>query len=108
MCALVTGVQTCALPISRAMDFVKKIRKTPIVVNDSRGFYTSRVFATYVNEGLSMLAEGVAPAIIENAGKAAGMPVGPLALADEVSLELMHLIRSQTRRELGEDRKSVV
>src|SRR5690606_2326442 len=79
-----------------AMDFVKKIRKTPIVVNDSRGFYTSRVFATYVTEGLTMLAEGVNPAIIENAGKAAGMPVGPLALADEVSLELMHRVRTQT------------
>ncbi len=83
------------------MDFVKKIRKTPIVVNDSRGFYTSRVFATYVNEGLTLLSEGVAPALIENAGKMAGMPVGPLALADEVSLELMHRVRQQTKKDLG-------
>ncbi|MFC3674534.1 3-hydroxyacyl-CoA dehydrogenase NAD-binding domain-containing protein [Ferrovibrio xuzhouensis] len=98
---IIRGKATSDETLARAMDFVKKIRKTPIVVNDSRGFYTSRVFATYVNEGLSLLAEGVAPALIENAGKAAGMPVGPLALADEVSLELMHRIRSQTRRDLG-------
>ena len=99
---IIRGRETSDETLARAMDFVKKIRKTPIVVNDSRGFYTSRVFATYVNEGLSLLAEGVAPALIENAGKAAGMPVGPLALADEVSLELMHRIRSQTRRDLGD------
>ena len=63
--------------------FVKAILKTPIVVNDSRGFYTSRVFSTYVGEGLALLAEGVKPALIDNAGRMAGMPVGPLALADD-------------------------
>lgn len=99
---IIRGKQTSDETLARAMDFVKKIRKTPIVVNDSRGFYTSRVFATYVTEGLTMLAEGVAPALIENAGKAAGMPVGPLALADEVSLELMHRVRSQTKKDLGD------
>lgn len=99
---IIRGKQTSDETLARAMDFVKKIRKTPIVVNDSRGFYTSRVFATYVTEGLTLLAEGVAPAIIENAGKAAGMPVGPLALADEVSLELMHRVRTQTRKDLGD------
>lgn len=75
---------------------------TPIVVNDSRGFYTSRVFSTYVLEGLAMLAEGVAPALIENAGLLAGMPVGPLALTDEVSSELIHKITRQTRADLGD------
>ncbi|MBV8124254.1 MAG: 3-hydroxyacyl-CoA dehydrogenase, partial [Paucibacter sp.] len=75
---------------------------TPIVVNDSRGFYTSRVFQTYVFEGLAMLAEGVAPALIENAGLKAGMPVGPLALTDEVSAELCVKIDKQTRTDLGE------
>jgi 3-hydroxyacyl-CoA dehydrogenase/enoyl-CoA hydratase/3-hydroxybutyryl-CoA epimerase len=103
---IIRGKQTSDETLARAMDFVKKIRKTPIVVNDSRGFYTSRVFATYVTEGLTMLAEGVNPAIIENAGKAAGMPVGPLALADEVSLELMHRVRSQTKKDLGDAYKA--
>jgi 3-hydroxyacyl-CoA dehydrogenase/enoyl-CoA hydratase/3-hydroxybutyryl-CoA epimerase len=71
------------------------------VVNDSRGFYTSRVFSTYVNEGLSMLLEGVDAALIENAGRLAGMPVGPLVLADEVSLDLMRHVREQARADLG-------
>jgi len=99
---IIRGKLTTDETLARAMDFVKKIRKTPIVVNDHRGFYTSRVFATYVTEGLTMLAEGVAPALIENAGRMAGMPVGPLALADEVSMELMHRVRQQTRKDLGD------
>lgn len=103
---IIRGKQTSDETLARAMDFVKKIRKTPIVVNDSRGFYTSRVFATYVNEGLTLLAEGVNPALIENAGKMAGMPVGPLALADEVSLELMHRVRQQTKKDLGDAYKA--
>ena len=88
--------------MAKALDYVGKIKKTPIVVNDSRGFYTSRVFATYVNEGIAMLDEGVNPALIENVGRAAGMPVGPLALADEVNLGLMQHIMSQTRKDLGD------
>ncbi|MCW5729407.1 MAG: enoyl-CoA hydratase/isomerase family protein [Alphaproteobacteria bacterium] len=99
---IIRGRQTSDATLARAMDYVKKIRKTPIVVNDSRGFYTSRVFGTYVSEGLAMLGEGVAPALIENAGRMAGMPVGPLALADEVSLELMHRVRRQTMKDLGD------
>jgi 3-hydroxyacyl-CoA dehydrogenase/enoyl-CoA hydratase/3-hydroxybutyryl-CoA epimerase len=83
------------------MDYIKQIRKTPITVNDSRGFYTSRVFGTYVSEGLTLLAEGVSPALIDNAGRIAGMPVGPLALADEVSLDLMAKVRRQTKADLG-------
>lgn len=98
---IIRGRQTSDATLARAMDYVKKIRKTPIVVNDSRGFYTSRVFGTYVSEGLAMLGEGIAPALIENAGRMAGMPVGPLALADEVSLELMHRVRQQTMKDLG-------
>jgi 3-hydroxyacyl-CoA dehydrogenase/enoyl-CoA hydratase/3-hydroxybutyryl-CoA epimerase len=103
---IIRGKQTSDETLARAMDFVKKIRKTPIVVNDSRGFYTSRVFATYVTEGLTMLAEGIHPAIIENAGKMAGMPVGPLALADEVSMELMYRVRQQTKKDLGDAYKT--
>jgi len=98
---VIVGKATSESCLARALDFVKALRKTPIVVNDSRGFYTSRVFSTYVGEGLTLLAEGVAPALIDNAGRMAGMPVGPLALADEVSLELMARIRRQTAADLG-------
>jgi len=98
---IIVGAQTSAPTLARGFDFVQQIGKTPIVVNDSRGFYTSRVFSTYVGEGLTLLSEGVAPALIENAGRMAGMPVGPLALADEVSLELMARIRRQTAADLG-------
>ena len=100
---IILGEGTSPETLARAMDYVMAIRKTPIVVNDSRGFYTSRVFATYVREGLALLAEGVAPPLIENAGKMAGMPVGPLAMADEVSIDLMYKIGTQTRTDLGDD-----
>jgi len=89
--------------LARSLDYVQQIRKTPIVVNDSRGFYTSRVFSTFTNEGIVMLAEGVAPALIENAAKMAGMPVGPLAVTDEVTLELAHKIGKETAAALGKD-----
>jgi 3-hydroxyacyl-CoA dehydrogenase / enoyl-CoA hydratase / 3-hydroxybutyryl-CoA epimerase len=98
---IIRGRRTSDATLARAMDYVRRIGKTPITVNDSRGFYTSRVFGTYVNEGLTLLAEGVAPALIDNAGRMAGMPVGPLALADEVSIELMWKVRKQTRADLG-------
>ena len=98
---IIMGKQTSPATLARAMDFVKAIGKTPIVVNDARGFYTSRVFSTYLVEGMALLAEGVAPALIENAGRIAGMPVGPLALADEVSLDLIDKITRQTRKDLG-------
>ncbi|KWZ40220.1 3-hydroxyacyl-CoA dehydrogenase [Burkholderia savannae] len=99
---VIVGRETSQQTLARALDYVKAIGMTPIVVNDSRGFYTSRVFSTYVLEGLAMLAEGVAPALIESAGLLAGMPVGPLALTDEVSSELIHKITKQTRADLGD------
>ncbi|MBE7635381.1 3-hydroxyacyl-CoA dehydrogenase [Sneathiella sp. P13V-1] len=99
---IICGKDTSQETLARSMDYVKAIRKTPIVVNDSRGFYTSRVFGTYVNEGIALLAEGVNPALIDNAGKQAGMPVGPLALADEVALDLIYKIRNQTQKDLGD------
>ncbi|KVK76949.1 3-hydroxyacyl-CoA dehydrogenase NAD-binding domain-containing protein [Burkholderia sp. MSMB1498] len=99
---VIVGRETSQQTLARAFDYVKAIGMTPIVVNDSRGFYTSRVFSTYVLEGLAMLAEGVAPALIESAGLLAGMPVGPLALTDEVSSELIHKITKQTRADLGD------
>ena len=98
---IIVGKATSEATLARAMDFVKAIAKTPIVVNDSRGFYTSRVFGTYVSEGMALLEEGVPPALIDKAGLMAGMPVGPLALADEVSIELVHKIAQQTRADLG-------
>jgi len=100
---IIVGEKTGETAIARALDYVQQIRKTPIVVNDSRGFYTSRVFGTYVKEGVAMLAEGVKPALIENAAKMAGMPVGPLAVSDEVTLDLSYKIMKQTRRDLGDE-----
>jgi 3-hydroxyacyl-CoA dehydrogenase / enoyl-CoA hydratase / 3-hydroxybutyryl-CoA epimerase len=80
---------------------VRAIRKTPIVVNDSRGFYTSRVVGTYIREGHLMLAEGVPAAMIENVGRMAGMPVGPLSLNDEVAVDLAWKILKATEADLG-------
>ncbi len=97
---IIVGEQTSKEALATAFDFVLAIRKTPIVVNDSRGFYTSRVFSTYVREGMALLQEGMAPRAIESAGLQAGMPVGPLALSDEVSLSLMHHINTQTVKDL--------
>ncbi|NRG19602.1 enoyl-CoA hydratase/isomerase family protein [Rhizobiales bacterium] len=98
---IIMGKKTGDRALAMALDYVKAIKKTPIVVNDSRGFYTSRVVMTYIREGLMMLADGVPPAMIENAGRMAGMPVGPLSLGDEVALDLAWKIVSATRKDLG-------
>jgi len=92
---LIMGRKTSPETLARSLDFIAQIRKTPIVVNDSRGFYTSRVFQTLVFEGAAMIEEGVEPARIENAAKAAGLPVGPLALLDEVTMDLCVAIVGQ-------------
>ena len=104
---IIRGRETSDESLARAFDFAQRIRKTPIVVNDSRGFYTSRVFGTFVHEGLSMLAEGWHPASIEQAALQNGSPVGPLAVSDEVSLELARSVRVQTHRDLEAEGKSV-
>jgi len=98
---IILGEKTNEETIARSLDYIQQIRKTPIVVNDSRGFYTSRVFSTFTAEGITMLAEGIKPALIENAGKMAGMPVGPLAVTDEVTLELAYKIGKETAAQLG-------
>jgi 3-hydroxyacyl-CoA dehydrogenase / enoyl-CoA hydratase / 3-hydroxybutyryl-CoA epimerase len=98
---IIVGKQTSPQTLARALDYVAQLKKTPIVVSDSRNFYTSRVFGTFVHEGLSMLAEGVAPALIENAARMAGMPVGPLAVSDEVTIDLQWQVLAQTERDLG-------
>jgi 3-hydroxyacyl-CoA dehydrogenase / enoyl-CoA hydratase / 3-hydroxybutyryl-CoA epimerase len=96
---VIVGRGTSQRSLARALDFAAQLRKTPIVVNDSRGFYTSRVFQTFIHEGLELLREGVAPALIENVARQAGMPVGPLAVLDEVSLQLPLNIIRQTQQQ---------
>jgi 3-hydroxyacyl-CoA dehydrogenase/enoyl-CoA hydratase/3-hydroxybutyryl-CoA epimerase len=98
---IIMGRETSSETLARSIDFIAQIRKTPIVVNDSRGFYTSRVFQTFIHEGAAMVAEGIPPAAIENAAKQAGFPVGPLALLDEVSLDLPLKIIDQAVAEEG-------
>jgi len=104
---IIVGHETSDETLARGFDFVQQIGKTPIVVNDSRGFFTSRVFGTYVMEALAMLAEGVHPRRIEVAGQQAGMPMPPLALQDEVSLSLSLHVADQTRRDLAAEGPTV-
>ena len=98
---IILGKETGDVALAAALDYVRAIRKTPIVVNDSRGFYTSRVVGTYLREGHLMLADGVPPAMIENVGRMAGMPVAPLALNDEVAVDLAWKILKATEADLG-------
>jgi 3-hydroxyacyl-CoA dehydrogenase/enoyl-CoA hydratase/3-hydroxybutyryl-CoA epimerase len=99
---LIKGEKSSDEAIARGLDYIQQIRKTPIVVNDSPGFYTSRCFSTSTNEGMTMLSEGINPALIENAAKMAGLPVGPLAVMDEVTLDLGYKITMQNARDRGE------
>ncbi|MDH5220195.1 MAG: 3-hydroxyacyl-CoA dehydrogenase NAD-binding domain-containing protein [Betaproteobacteria bacterium] len=103
---IIKGKRTSAETLARAYDYVLQIGKMPIVVNDSRGFYTSRTFGTFVAEGCAMLQEGIPAAVIENAGRLAGMPVGPLAVIDETSMALSVAVMEQTKADLeAEGRK---
>lgn len=104
---IIRGHETNDLALAKAFDFVLQIHKTPIVVNDSRGFYTSRVFTMFVYEGLAMLREGQHPRAIEMAGLQAGMPVGPLAVSDEVNLGLAMHVLEQTRRDFAAEGKTM-
>ena len=104
---IIRGQQTSDRALATAFDFVLKIQKTPIVVNDSRGFYTSRVFTLYVYEGMAMLAEGQPARTIEMAGLQAGMPIGPLAVSDEVNLGLALEVRELARRELAAEGRTL-
>ena len=98
---IIMGKETGDAALAMAFDFARTIRKTPIVVNDSRGFYASRVVGTYIREGHLMLTEGVPPALIENVARMAGMPVGPLSLTDEVAVDLAWKILKATEADLG-------
>ncbi|MEO7197564.1 MAG: 3-hydroxyacyl-CoA dehydrogenase NAD-binding domain-containing protein [Solirubrobacterales bacterium] len=99
---IIKGAQTSDEAVAKALDVVQQIRKTPIVVNDSRGFYTSRVIGTMVNEGLAMLGEGVHPMSVERAATQAGYPVGTLQLSDELNMELMAKIAKATADAAGD------
>ena len=99
---IILGEKTGPAAIAKALDYIIKIKKTPIVVNDGRGFYTSRCFGTYVAEGLAMLEEGYAPALIDNLGRMTGMPRGPLEMHDDVALDLSVKIAKQTAEDLGD------
>lgn len=94
---VIVGQCTSPRALARALDLAAQLGKVPIVVNDSPGFYTSRIFCAYVDEGMAMLAEGVAPALIENAARQAGFATGPLAVTDEVSLDLQARVINQAR-----------
>ena len=97
---IIKGAKTSPETLAKAFDAVRAIGKTPIVVNDARGFFTSRTFGTYVQEGCAMLAEGIPAAVIENAGRLAGMAVGPLAVIDETSMALSVQVMEQTKADL--------
>ena len=99
---IISGQETSEATLAGAFDLAKALRKTPIDVNDGRAFYTTRVVSSYMAEGMALLREGVAPALIENAGKLAGMPMGPLRLADMVNLDLVVKIADQTKADLGD------
>lgn len=99
---IIMGKKTGKKALAMALDFVRAIKKTPIVVNDVRGFYANRCVGNYIREGHLMLMEGVPPAMIEAAGKQAGMPVGPLSLNDEVAVDLAYKVLKATKAQLGE------
>jgi 3-hydroxyacyl-CoA dehydrogenase/enoyl-CoA hydratase/3-hydroxybutyryl-CoA epimerase len=99
---IILGKKTGDKALAMAIDYVRAIKKTPIVVNDTRGFYVNRCVLRYMSEAYKMLIEGVPAPMIENAARAAGMPVGPLALTDETAVDLAQKIMRQTTRDLGE------
>ena len=102
---IIAGDKTSDETLAKAFDIAQQIRKTPIVVNDSRGFFTSRVIGTFLNEAIAMVGEGVHPQSVEQAGLQAGYPAAPLQLADELNLTLMSKIQKETRDGLVADGK---
>ena len=99
---IILGKETSDEALAKTIDYVLKIKKTPIVVNDSRGFYTSRCFATFVAEGMALWADGYAPAIIDNVGRMTGMPRGPLEMNDDVALDLMVKVQGELAKSMGD------
>ena len=99
---IIKGKQTGDVAVAKALDYVRQIRKTPIVVNDARFFYANRCIIPYINEGMRMIAEGVTPALVENAARLVGMPLGPLQLVDETSIDLGAKIARATKAAMGD------
>ena len=99
---IIKGKETGPRAVAKALDFVRQIRKTPIVVNDARFFYANRCIIPYLNEGIRMVGEGVSPTLVENAARMMGMPLGPLQLVDETSVELGVKIAKATRAAMGD------
>jgi 3-hydroxyacyl-CoA dehydrogenase/enoyl-CoA hydratase/3-hydroxybutyryl-CoA epimerase len=99
---IIRGKATGDVAVAKALDYVRQIRKTPIVVHDARFFYANRCIIPYINEGIRMVAEGVEPALVENAAKLVGMPLGPLQLVDETSIDLGVKIAKATRAAMGD------
>ena len=99
---IIRGKETGDVAVAKALDYVRQIRKTPIVVNDARFFYANRCIIPYINEGIRMVAEGVEPALVENAAKLVGMPLGPLQLVDETSIDLGVKIAKATKAAMGD------
>ncbi|MFK7938838.1 MAG: 3-hydroxyacyl-CoA dehydrogenase NAD-binding domain-containing protein [Roseovarius sp.] len=99
---IIKGDKTGPVATAKALDYVRQIRKTPIVVNDARFFYCNRCIIPYINEGLRMVAEGVAPSLIDNAARQLGFPVGPLQLVDETSIDLGAKIARATKSAMGD------
>ena len=102
---VIRGKQTSDATLAQALDFVAQLKKTPIVVNDKRGFFTSRFIGAFVDDAIGMVAEGIAPALIENCAKHAGMPVGPLAITDELSIDLSKHAGESQAKEFPEEYK---
>ncbi len=99
---IIKGKETGPVAVAKALDYVRQIKKTPIVVNDERFFYANRCIIPYINEGIRMVKEGVSPALIENAAKLVGMPLGPLQLTDETSIDLGVKIAKATKAAMGD------
>ncbi|MDF3605669.1 3-hydroxyacyl-CoA dehydrogenase NAD-binding domain-containing protein [Paracoccus sp. DMF-8] len=99
---IIKGTQTGPTAVAKALDFVRQIRKTPIVVKDARFFYANRCIIPYINEGIRMVAEGVDPVLVEHAARYMGMPLGPLQLVDETSIDLGVKIAKATRSAMGD------
>ena len=98
---VILSQKTSPQVLAFCMNYLKKIKKTPIVVNDGHGFFTSRCFMTYIEEGMACLHDGISPALIENAGRACGMAMGPLAAADSVGLDVVYHVLGQAKQILG-------
>ncbi len=99
---IIKGPETSEETLAQTLDLSKALTRTPIVVNDAPGFFTSRCVSTYLNEGIALLREGVNPALVENVGRQSGMPMGPLALADGIGVDVMHKVRLQEGADKGD------